>query len=155
MILDFKRSLFGYRFIWPFVARHAVRKSIPGVLDELANYYTFLMGTFLYHLPTAPPSYDDIKRSMKMENKIQEAIDSCNVLLELTDNEPRMRGPFPKTFYKAMISSMQDLLDRMSSIRVALFKMSPVVKKNICQHEYYIFRRDMVKVNGDRECKLY
>jgi hypothetical protein len=147
-------SIFGCRFIWPFVARHAVRKSIPGVLDELANYYTFLMGTFLYHLPTTPPSYDDIKRSMKMENKIQEAINSCNVLLELTDNEPRMRGPFPKTFYKAMINSMQDLLDRMSSIRVALFKMSPVVKKNICQHEYYIFRRDMVRVNEVRNVKL-
>jgi hypothetical protein len=131
--------------VWPFVARHAVRKSIPATLDDQADYFTFLMGTFLYHLPETPPTLDDIKRSIKMENKIQESIDACNVLLELTDNEPRMRGPFPKAFYTAIINAMQDLLDRMSSIRVALFKMSPTVKKNICQHEYYIFRRDMVR----------
>ncbi|ORZ16323.1 hypothetical protein BCR42DRAFT_465619 [Absidia repens] len=130
--------------VWPFVARHAVRKSIPATLDEQADYFTFLMGTFLYHLPTTPPTVEDIKRSIKMENRIQESIDACNVLLELTDNEPRMRGPFPKAFYTAIINAMQDLLDRMSSIRVALFKMSPTVKKNICQHEYYIFRRDMI-----------
>ncbi|KAI8096222.1 uncharacterized protein BX664DRAFT_323411 [Halteromyces radiatus] len=144
MIVGIVVALLLNSVVWPFVARQAVRKSIPGVLNELADYFTFLMGTFLYHLPETPPSLDDIKRSIKMENKIQESIDACNRLLDLTDNEPRMRGPFPKSFYKAMTNTMQELLDRMASIRVALFKMSPVVKKNICQHEYYVFRRDMI-----------
>ncbi|KAI9307758.1 hypothetical protein BJ944DRAFT_254843 [Cunninghamella echinulata] len=130
--------------IWPFVARQAVRKAIPGVLDELADYFTYLMGTFLYHIPTAPPTEEDMKHSMKLENKIQTSIGACIVLLELADNEPRMRGPFPKAFYKAMINGLQDLLNRMIGIRIALFKMSPSTKKHICQHEYYVYRRDMI-----------
>ncbi|KAI8060923.1 hypothetical protein BC940DRAFT_245818 [Gongronella butleri] len=130
--------------VWPFVARHGVRKTIPSVLDQLADYYTFLMGTFLYHLPTTPPSDEDITLSLKMESNIQKSIESVLTLLELTDNEPRLRGPFPKAFYKAMIDTMQDILDRLASMRVALFKMSPPVKKLVCHHEYYKYRRDMI-----------
>lgn len=113
------------------------------------------MGTFLYRAPNYQPTEEDIKQSTKLENKIQTSIDSCIVLLELTDNEPRLRGPFPKTFYKAMINGLQDLLNRMIGIRIALFKMSPSTKEHICQHEYYIYRRDMVSLERKKEERKY
>ncbi|CAO3607852.1 unnamed protein product [Cunninghamella blakesleeana] len=130
--------------IWPFVARQAIRKAIPGVLDELADYFTYLFGSFLYRASNYQPTEEDIKYCTKLENKIQTSIDACIVLLELTDNEPRLRGPFPKSFYQAMINGLQDLLNRMIGIRIALFKMSPSTREHICQHEYYIYRRDMI-----------
>ncbi|ORX56446.1 hypothetical protein DM01DRAFT_1382683 [Hesseltinella vesiculosa] len=144
MIVGIVVALLLNSLIWPFVARQAVRKSIPGVLDQLADYYTFLMGTFLYHLPSHPPTEEDMNRSIKMEGSIQSSIEAVLILLELTDNEPRLRGPFPKAFYKAMIETIQDILNLLASMRVSLFKMSPNVKSHISQHEYYQYRRDMI-----------
>lgn len=132
--------------IWPFVARHAVRKSVAGIIGELGDYYAYLMGTFLFHDPQIPPKLDDIKSAQKMEGKIQKSINACAVLLELTDHEPRLKGPFPKAFYSEMIVSTRNLLDRMLSIRIALSKMPTSVKKNICMREYNIHRRDMVSL---------
>lgn len=130
--------------VWPFVARHMVRKSIAGCIDQLEDYYTFVMGTFLYHDPKMMPSDTDITKGEKIESKIQSAIDACSVLLELTDHEPRFRGPFPKLFYKEMIVSLRNILDRLLSIRIALLQMPLVVKHDICEKEYHVERRDMV-----------
>ncbi|KAI8090955.1 uncharacterized protein B0P05DRAFT_627272 [Gilbertella persicaria] len=130
--------------VWPFVARHMVRKSIAACMGHLEDYYTFIMGTYLYHDPQTIPSDAEITRGIKMESKIQSAIDACSVLLELTDNEPRFRGPFPKLFYKEMIVSMRNLLDRLLSIRIALLQMPMVVKHDICEKTYHMDRRDMI-----------
>ncbi|KAG0172340.1 hypothetical protein DFQ28_011056 [Apophysomyces sp. BC1034] len=130
--------------LWPFVARDAVRKSISGVLDDLGDYFTYLMGTFLYHDKGIPPTEDDIKESRKIEKKIQKTINACSVLLELTDHEPRLKGPFPKEFYKEMIVSLGNLLDHILSIRLALLKMPPMVKDELMQHDQNIYRRDLV-----------
>ncbi|KAI9247684.1 hypothetical protein BDA99DRAFT_525753 [Phascolomyces articulosus] len=129
--------------IWPFVARHAVRKSLAGIIGELGDYYTYLMGTFLFHDQHLEPSDEDIKKAQKMEGRIQKSIHACSVLLELTDHEPRLKGPFPKDFYMEMIVSTRNLLDRMLSIRTALASMPSRVKKDICLQEYNVHRRDM------------
>ncbi|ORE10224.1 hypothetical protein BCV72DRAFT_200109 [Rhizopus microsporus var. microsporus] len=130
--------------VWPFVARHMVRKSIGACLAQLEDYYIFIMGSYLYHDPRSIPSTEDIVKGEKMESKIQKAIDACSVLLELTDNEPRIRGPFPKAFYKEIIICMRNLLDRMLSTRIALIKMPLVVKHDVCAKEYHTERHDMI-----------
>ncbi|GAA5794766.1 hypothetical protein HPULCUR_000112 [Helicostylum pulchrum] len=130
--------------IWPFVARYMVRKSIAVCLGHLEDYYTYIMGTFLYHDPDGGPTDAEITRGEKLESKIQSAIDACSVLLDLTDHEPRFRGPFAKLFYKEMIVSMRNLLDRMLSTRIALLKMPVIVKQDICAKDYHVDRRDMV-----------
>lgn len=134
-----------YRLVWPFVARHMVRKSIAGCIGQLEDYYTFIMGTYLYNNPRVPPSESDRSKGEKMEGKIQSAIDACNVLLELTDHEPRFRGPFPKLFYKEMIVCLRNMLDRMLSTRIALIQMPYQVKNDITAKAYHVYRRDMVK----------
>lgn len=121
-----------------------VRKSIAVCLGHLEDYYTYIMGTFLYHDPDGGPTDAEITRGEKLESKIQSAIDACSVLLDLTDHEPRFRGPFAKLFYKEMIVSMRNLLDRMLSTRIALLKMPVIVKQDICAKDYHVDRRDMV-----------
>ncbi|KAG0748392.1 hypothetical protein G6F62_006230 [Rhizopus arrhizus] len=130
--------------IWPFVARHMVRKSIGACMSQLEDYYTFIMGAYLYHDPRSIPSDEDITKGEKIESKIQKAIGACSVLLELTDNEPRIQGPFPKAFYKEIIVCMRNLLDRMLTIRIALIKMPLVVKHDICAKDYHRERHDMI-----------
>jgi hypothetical protein len=102
------------------------------------------LGTLLYHDPNVYPSSEDLNRAEKLENKTQEAINVCSVLLELTEHEPRFKGPFPKDFYKEIINSMRNILDNMLSIRVSLLRMPAVVKHDICAAEYHADRRDMV-----------
>ena len=133
-----------YRAIWPFVARHAVRKSISGFVGELGDYYTFLVGTFLFN--EMKPSEDDFKRAPKIDSKIQKSINGCGVLLKLTDHEPRLKGPIPKDFYKEMIVPTRNILDRLVSMRTALISMTNSVKRDICGKEYSVYRRDMVSI---------
>lgn len=56
----------------------------------------------------------------------------------------RLKGPFPKDFYKEMIVSTRNLLDRLMSIRIALTNMPLEVKNDICKRELNVYRRDMV-----------
>ena len=144
-ITNESRTFKKNRTIWPFVARHAVRKSLAGIIGELGDYYTYLIGTFLFHDKDSQPSDEDVKKAQKMEGRIQKSINACSVLLELTDHEPRLKGPFPKDFYKEMIVSTLNLLDRMLSIRTSLASMPRSVKNDICLQDYNIHRRDMVK----------
>ncbi|KAI8984474.1 hypothetical protein BDF20DRAFT_392181 [Mycotypha africana] len=130
--------------IWPFIARHMVRKSISACISQLEDYYTFVMGTYLYHDPHAIPNNTDITRGEKLESKLQSAIDACSVLLELTDHEPRFRGPFPKLFYKEMITSMRNISDRLLNMRIALIQMPTAVKLDICARDYHTDRRNMI-----------
>lgn len=113
------------------------------MIGELGDYYTYLMGTFLFGCHTKPAE-DDIKRAQKLEGSIQKSINACNVLLELTDHEPRLKGTYPKAFYKEMIVSTRNLLDRLMSIRIALTNMPLEVKNDICKRELNVYRRDMV-----------
>lgn len=137
-------NIIMYRLVCPFIARHMVRTSIAGCMGQLENYYTYLLGTFLYHDPQNLPTDADITKGEKMENKIQSAIDACSVLLELTDHEPRFHGPFPKLFYKEMIISMRNILDRMVNMRIALLEMPSSVKSVVCAKEYQTDRKDLV-----------
>ncbi|KAI7853215.1 Fusaric acid resistance protein-like-domain-containing protein [Circinella umbellata] len=130
--------------VWPFIARHATRQSVSSIANRLGEYYNFLTGTFLYHDLSIPPSEDDIRRCTQMEQKIQSSINSTSVLLELTDHEPRLKGPFPKEIYREMINSTQAILDNLGSIRVALLQMPWIVKLDICNQHHYKYRRDMV-----------
>ncbi|KAF7725301.1 hypothetical protein EC973_000311 [Apophysomyces ossiformis] len=132
------------RMVWPFVARHATRKTISAIINELGEYYTYLTSNFLYHDINMPPSEEDIKTAEKMERKIQSSIDASFVLLQLTEHEPRLKAPFLKSFYGSMIVSLRNLLDRLMSMRTALTKMPLEVKQDICRPEYYVLRRKMI-----------
>lgn len=130
--------------VWPFVARHATRKTMSFIFGRLGEYYGYLVGTFLYQDPTVT----EIKQALKQENKIQTTINTTNLLLSLTDHEPRLKAPFPKSFYKEMIASAQNILDHLGSIRMALQQMPTIVKQDVCHAEYHWERRDMVRT-GD------
>lgn len=130
--------------VWPFIAREAIRKTLACTIGDLGDYFSYVMGTFLYHDEGLFPTDDEFKEAGKMERKLGKMLNTCNVLLELTDHEPRLKGPFPKEFYREMLISSHNLLDRMMSLRIILIKMSPSVKKTVRGLDIYHYRRDMV-----------
>lgn len=130
--------------VWPFIARDAVRKNLGSTIGDLGDYYSYVMGTFLYHDEMVPPTEGDYKKAIKIEKKMEKILDTCNELLKLTDHEPRLKGPFPKEFYRSILASTHSLLDCMISLRVALMKMTPEVKKAVRNLDKNRHRRDMV-----------
>ncbi|KAL9557711.1 hypothetical protein MBANPS3_001258 [Mucor bainieri] len=130
--------------VWPFIAREAIRETLACTIGDLGDYFSYVMGTFLYHEEGLFPTQDEFKEAEKMERKLEKMLNTCNVLLELTDHEPRLKGPFPKEFYREMLISAHNLLDRMMSLRIILMKMSPGVKKTVRGLDIYHYRRDMV-----------
>jgi hypothetical protein len=102
------------------------------------------MGTFLYHDEKLPPTLNDFKEAEKTEKELEKMLNTCNELLKLTDHEPRLKGPFPKEYYKEILVSAQNLLDRMISLRISLMKMSLEVKIEVRNMDKYLYRRDMV-----------
>ncbi|RCI05206.1 hypothetical protein CU098_012605, partial [Rhizopus stolonifer] len=130
--------------VWPFVARDAVRKTLASAIGDLGDYYAYVMGTFLYHDEGLFPTIDEYKEAEKIERRLESMLTTCGVLLELTDHEPRLKGPFPKEFYREMITSCMNMLDCLVSMRIAFLKMSPSVKKTVWSLDQNFYRRDMV-----------
>lgn len=136
--------------VWPFIARKAVRKTLAQTVGDLGDYYSYIMGTFLYHDEGLFPTEDEFKEAEKIEHTLEKKLNTCNELLELTDHEPRLKGPFPKDFYKEILVSAHNLLDRMVSLRICLKKMSPEVKNTVRKMDKCLYRRDMVKQYTER-----
>lgn len=106
-----------------------------------------MVGTFLYHDPQEPPSDAEVKRSRKLEGKIQKSITATNILLELTSLEIRLKGPFPKLLYQEILNSCQTILDLLGCMRTTLLQMPAIVKMELCSEEVHADRRDMVLCN--------
>lgn len=145
LIIGLFVALFLNWTVWPFIAREAVRKTLASAIGDIGDYYSYIMGTFLYHDQGLFPTEDEFEEAQKMEHNLEKKLIACNELLQLTDHEPRLKGPFPKEFYKDILVSSHNLLDRMMSLRVCLTKMSPEVKGTVRKMDKYLYRRDMVK----------
>jgi hypothetical protein len=143
-VIGLSTSLFLNWAVWPFVAREAIRKSLAGTVSDIGDYYSYVMGTFLYHDEGLFPTGDEYEEAQQMERKLEKMLETCHVLLELTDHEPRIKGPFPKEFYKEIIVSANNLLDRMVSLRIIFMNMPPSVKKTVRNLDKHLYRRDMV-----------
>ncbi|KAI8092100.1 hypothetical protein BDF21DRAFT_436776 [Thamnidium elegans] len=144
LIIGLFVALFLNWTVWPFIAREAVRKMLASAIGDIGDYYSYIMGTFLYHDQGLFPTEDEFEEAQKMEHNLEKKLIACNELLQLTDHEPRLKGPFPKEFYKDILVSSHNLLDRMMSLRVCLTKMSPEVKHTVRRMDKYLYRRDMV-----------
>jgi hypothetical protein len=127
------------------VARHQLRKSLADVIIELGEYYAFLISAFLYDDIHRLPAMEDIKSCEKQERNLQRAIVACRDLLNLTYHEPGLKAPFPTEFYNEMITTTQNLLDRLCNMRCAVVYMPIEVRKETVNADVYLYRRDMVR----------
>ncbi|KAI9320587.1 hypothetical protein BX666DRAFT_2024230 [Dichotomocladium elegans] len=126
------------------IAATVWKRTTMVIIGILGDYYTFLVTTFLYHDLRIPPTAKDMKKGFKIETKIQDSIVAAGVLLDLTDHEPRLKGPFPKALYKEIIDSLQAILDILGCMRVTMIHMPVAVKRDITSKEVHVERRDMM-----------
>lgn len=61
--------------LWPFIARHELRKSLSAMMLHSAILYRGVVAKYIYYDQSHPPSAADIERSEMLEARLREA--SC------------------------------------------------------------------------------
>lgn len=58
--------------LWPFVARHELRKSISAMMLHLAISYRGIVTRYIYHDHGVGPSEEDVRMSQIQESRLRE-----------------------------------------------------------------------------------
>ncbi|KAK6531387.1 hypothetical protein TWF281_008193 [Arthrobotrys megalospora] len=106
-------------FLWPFVARHELRKSLANMLINLSIVYRSVVAKYIYHDLDYMPSPQDIIDSQIREAKLREGFVRIRELLKMTEHEPRLRERFDPTPYEHLIDSSEKFFDHIIDVRQA------------------------------------
>jgi len=137
-------GLFMTTYIWPYEARTELRKGLSDFLLRVSLLYQKLISIYsdspassesrygLHHLDTHLSETQVVaiqeqksvatKTFMNLELSLQRMLMSLQDLLAQTPNEPRLKGPFPVTTYSTMLSSCQNILDKLLAMRIVILK---------------------------------
>lgn len=150
--------------LWPFVARHELRKSISAMLFHSAIIYRGVVSKYIYYEDGHAPGEEDIARSEEIEGRLREGyvrirqlmvnyiMRSINVARELTisqaltRHEIRLRGPFNPLPYSALIENCESFFEHLIEVRQAsLFFHPNYMSDSVNASEVLLpFRRDAV-----------
>ncbi|KAF3905452.1 hypothetical protein ABW20_dc0103997 [Dactylellina cionopaga] len=112
-------SVFINWCLWPFVARHELRKSLANMLINLSIVYRAVVAKYIYHDLDYMPSTQDIIESQIREAKLREGFVRIRELLKMTEHEPRLRERFDPTPYEHLIDSSEKFFDHIIDVRQA------------------------------------
>ena len=137
--------------LWPFIARHELRKSISAMLLHTAILYRGIIAKYIYYTPSSPPTPADVARSEILENRLREGFLRMHQLLELTRHEMRLRAPFNPLPYSALISACESFFEHLVQIRQSALYFQPSLltsssTSSSSAHELTAPRRDAVAV---------
>jgi hypothetical protein len=111
--------------LWPFLARHQMRKSISGMLLHLTVLYRGVVSNYVYYNMGHQPSRGDIARSEMLEGRLREGFVRIRQLLELTRHEVRLRAPFNPLPYSALIEACELFFERLVEVRQSSIYFQP------------------------------
>ncbi|KIP04140.1 hypothetical protein PHLGIDRAFT_93906 [Phlebiopsis gigantea 11061_1 CR5-6] len=123
------------RWWWPIEARRELGKALGDFCLNIGWLYTRLVAfnsagdtlgpTVGIEQPTErtallendPRLNESVAEFMAMELHLQIKLIQLQGLLAQTQHEPRLKGPFPVALYRAMLTSLQTILDKLHSMR--------------------------------------
>ncbi len=73
--------------LWPFLARHEVRKSLSSMMLHSAILYCSVIAKYIYYTEGHAPGLEDIARSEMLEGRLREGFVRMRQLMELTRHE--------------------------------------------------------------------
>lgn len=86
--------------LWPFVARHELRKSLAMMMLYAAVLYRGVVAKYIYFADGQEPSPQDLERSEMLEGRLREGFMRIRQLMELTRHE--MVGHFHTCSYEML-----------------------------------------------------
>ena len=103
--------------LWPFIARHELRKSLATMLLHSAILYRGVVAEYIYYKDGQEPGPSDVVRSEMLEGRLREGFVRIQQLLELTRHEMRLRAPFDPLPYNALISACESFFEHLVQVR--------------------------------------
>ncbi|KAJ1304721.1 hypothetical protein OPQ81_005859 [Rhizoctonia solani] len=160
-------AFFVSKYWWPFEARRELGRVLSEFCLNIGWFYQCLVASYSVH-PTVLQHIADGKGSsliklrddeqdedmnypthlrasinefMAMELHLQLKLIELQGLLSQTQNEPRLKGPFPVALYRTILTSLQSILDMLHSLRCAT-----------TQEDWYtvVRRQFIIPVNKER-----
>jgi len=136
--------------LWPFIARHELRKSLSTMLLHSAILYRGVIAKYIYYTdPNSAPTAADIARSEMLEGRLREGFVRIRQLLELTRHEIRLRAPFDPLPYSALIDACERLFEHLVEVRQSSLYFQPLMHETQdkeAMHALFEVRRDAVAV---------
>ncbi len=136
--------------LWPFIARHELRKSLSTMLLHSAILYRGVVTKYIYYTdPNSAPTAADIARSEMLEGRLREGFVRIRQLLELTRHEIRLRAPFDPLPYSALIDACERLFEHLVEVRQSSLYFQPLMHETQgkeAMHALFEVRRDAVAV---------
>ncbi|KAK9793142.1 putative ER transporter 6TM N-terminal domain-containing protein [Seiridium cardinale] len=117
--------------IWPFVARHDLRKAISMMLFYCSIIYRSIVSKYVYYEEGHEPTKADIEASEIMEGRLREGFVRLRQLLGLTRHEIRLRSPYDPLPYSALIDACEQFFEYVVALRQSsLFYHPQFVRDN-------------------------
>jgi len=111
--------------LWPFVARHELRKSLSGMILHCAVLYRSVVAKYVYYKEGEGPTEEDVTRSELLEGRLREGLVRIRQLLELTRHEIRLRAPFDPLPYSALIDTCERFFEHLVEVRQSSLYFQP------------------------------
>lgn len=132
--------------LWPFIARHELRKSLSLMIYYLALIYRGVVAQYIYYEEGEAPTKADITRSEMLEGRLREGFVRMRHLLALTRHEVRLREPFNPLPYSALIENCESFFEHLVEVRQFSLYFHPhyMSQNEEASKELLPFRRDAV-----------
>lgn len=111
--------------LWPFVARHELRKSLSSMMLHSAILYRGVIAKYIYYTKGEEPGPYDIARSEMLEGRLREGFVRMRQLMELTRHEMRLRAPFNPLPYSALITACESFFEHLVQVRQSSLYFQP------------------------------
>ncbi|KAI0009199.1 hypothetical protein F4779DRAFT_583621 [Xylariaceae sp. FL0662B] len=118
--------------LWPFVARHDLRKAVATMMFYCSVVYRSIVSKYVYYEEGREPTKEDILASEVLEGRLREGFVRLRQLLGLTRHEIRLRAPFDPLPYSALIDASERFFENIVTARQAsLFYHPHFIRDNI------------------------
>ena len=111
--------------LWPFVARHELRKSLSIMMLHLAVLYRSVVAKYIYSTRDQEPGPEEIAKAEILEGRLREGFVRIRQLMGLTRHEIRVRAPFDPLPYSGLIQACENLFEHLVQVRQSSLYFQP------------------------------
>ncbi|KAI0104516.1 hypothetical protein F4814DRAFT_430946 [Daldinia grandis] len=119
MVVGVVASVIVNWVLWPFVARHDLRKATATMMFYCSIVYRSIVSRYVYYEEGHEPTKEDIRASEILEGRLREGFVRLRQLLGLTRHEIRLRAPFDPLPYSALIDACERFFEYIVTARQA------------------------------------
>ncbi|KAI0142708.1 hypothetical protein GGR57DRAFT_485873 [Xylariaceae sp. FL1272] len=125
MLLGVVASIIVNWILWPFVARHDLRKGMASMIFYCSILYRNIVAKYVYYEEGHAPTQADIEASEILEGRLREGFVRLRQLMGLTRHEIRLRAPFDPLPYSGLVDACERFFEYIVTVRQSSLRHHP------------------------------